>query len=524
MKRARLILVILLVAAVSLFFSLFPHWHAFKNSPEGYAFSGQASWFDPWDINVYWAAIRWGQDHGFLMANMYDSHPNPPILYYPLYTTTGWLFKNTQPALLFYSLSIITSLILATVVVIICYKLFRDTLSTFFTSLVIALGGGLGFMVAPHSNSLDLSMTSFTFHSAWQRPHEALALASYLVALIAIYQLLKNKQLIWVVISVLSLIVTLVFYPYYLLSWFLIVGLAVILWRSQLNVKTVIVLGSISIFGAAITWLMYFNLSLNPSFTGVVTQTLTNPTIPSLLLGYGVLILAPVAGLFYLPKLTQLEKFLLGWIWISLALSFLPLGIARFYLRGLFMPIVLLNILLLKKLCKQYLPQQAKSMFKMCLVSLLILTSMSNWAIFYTRIQEVDAFNPWYYFTQEEEEALKFIDQELPSNSTFLSAYHIGNHLPAFTSAQVFFGHLIQTPNAKQRSQQVARFYSWSMSEQEAVQFLQTNHVKYVYLGREEREFVNAEKDGSLTVSLSRLPFLEKIYQNQLVEIYQLTE
>ena len=96
------LLLIILASIIFIFINHFPNYYAWKNTPEGFTFSGQASWFDPWDINVYVSAINWGQSHGFLMQNVYTSQPNKPIFYYPLYTLLGIVFPNTDVFILFH--------------------------------------------------------------------------------------------------------------------------------------------------------------------------------------------------------------------------------------------------------------------------------------------------------------------------------------------------------------------------------------------------------------------------------------
>ncbi len=54
-------LILLIIISFAVFVNLFPNYYAYVNTPSGYIFSGQASWFDPWDINIYVTAIKWGQ-------------------------------------------------------------------------------------------------------------------------------------------------------------------------------------------------------------------------------------------------------------------------------------------------------------------------------------------------------------------------------------------------------------------------------------------------------------------------------
>ena len=42
------------------------------NCPPDKWYAGQASWFDPWDLNLYFSIIGWGKRGGILFENLYD--------------------------------------------------------------------------------------------------------------------------------------------------------------------------------------------------------------------------------------------------------------------------------------------------------------------------------------------------------------------------------------------------------------------------------------------------------------------
>lgn len=61
------ILIFSVVSILILFSRFFPPFYAYQNTPEGYVYVGQTSSYDPWDINVYVAELRYGQ-HGKYIA------------------------------------------------------------------------------------------------------------------------------------------------------------------------------------------------------------------------------------------------------------------------------------------------------------------------------------------------------------------------------------------------------------------------------------------------------------------------
>ena len=164
MKKPIIYLALIFITLLVLLCNFFPNYWAYINTPAGKTFTGQASWFDPWDINLYVAAIKSGQTNGLLLNNMYTTTPNNPILFYPLYTFSGLLFQNINPFLIFHLFAAVfgTFLILTIwKITAVFLKNPRDRLVALFLTIT---GGGIGWLVFPNFSSADLFITSFTYH------------------------------------------------------------------------------------------------------------------------------------------------------------------------------------------------------------------------------------------------------------------------------------------------------------------------------------------------------------------------
>jgi hypothetical protein len=514
----KIILATILISVIAIFFNQFPNWYAWKNTPEGFVFSGQASWFDPWDINVYVSAIKWGQHQGFLLENLFTSQSNPPIFYYPLYTSLGMIFKNTKPFLFFHVFSIITNIFLVITLVIILKNIFKNSKIIFLTALLIILGGGLGFLVFPYYESVDTHFTSITLQSALQRPHEAVALASYCLALFGYYFCLDDykKKKKWQIITSISLFLSLIFYPYYILSFWLISVMYLLTkhnWLEVLKQHKIFLATLITVSVSAVS-LMAYNLSLNSSFSDVTSQQLSKPTISSFILGYGFLLLPVIYQLVAKGKKSNLMKFLLIWFLVAVSLLFLPVGFSRFFLRGTMIPLVILTVLTLKNLTKKYFTAQYPKIYFIFLSYCLILLSITSVIIFYHRLKEVKMNNSWYYFSSAQAVAFNFLDKQTPYLSGVLSSYEVGNLIPAHTRHRVYLGHLLQTSDANLRINMSNNFYQQTMTTNEAENFLKESHIKFVYF----------TKDESMNPSTwhTNYPFLTEVFNNQEVIIYQL--
>ena len=515
-RQLPFIFALVLASCVLIFTTSFPTWYAYTHTPSDKVFTGQASWFDPWDINVYVAAIHSGQLHGFLLENTFTSEPNRAIFYYPLYTLVGQLFPTVNAFILFHSLATVMGVVLVGVLGCFVLRILHNRKETILSILIMCFGGGLGFLFSHGQNSIDSSMTSITLHSAFQRAHEALAIASSVTALFGSFFWLQYRTLRWQVLTQVSLVLAIIFYPYNILSFALITGINWWTTRQQYHWRDAwhswgshVVLGLLAVLAMAI------NLQRNSSFSGVISQSLSHPTPMALLVGYGVLLALFVYQLVVVKPRTKIQHFLTIWVLVSLVLVFFPVGIARFFLRGLFIPLTLLVVFALRDISQRYFTLQQAYVKNWLLIYLLLVVSLTNSLIFYERVRAVTSNNPWYYLTEGESAALNCMQNQLPIDSTILSLYYMGNQIPAHTNSRVFFGHLLQTPEATVREQAAKEFYTGKLSTTAALQFLEQRRIQYVYYGREEQQVTAAQREASFTYT-----FLQPLFQEQGVIIY----
>lgn len=510
--RMKYWLVFIFIAAVAIFLNAFPNYYANIHTPAGYSYSGQASWFDPWDLNVYVSIIRWGQNGNLLLQNSYTTAPHTAILAYPLYTLIGYLFRGVNPFFLFHLSALVVGILLVLMLwqlaLIFGLKPKEAIISLFLTSV----GGGLGWAFFPKISSSDLFMTGFTFYSAFQRSHEALGLIFYLASLTWLYLSIHKNKLIFTVLSACALIGTLIFYPYYFLSYMVIAGIYVLfIFLKQKNTRPFINLTLIGITTLPFLLLYYFHSKSSTAFSGLFSLQLASQTPIQILLGYGI-----ITPFLILQLKLHAEKnsiyFLNIWFFTSLLLSFLPLGFARFYLRGLFFPAI---ILIVSSLITW--PISLTYIKRGIILLLLILLPISNIYIFIRRIKEVNESNLWYYLANETVSAFKYLNQNTPDQSGVLTAYQNGNLIPAFTDNRVYFGHFLQTPDAQNKIEKLVRFYSRGMSENEAQTFIKNENIDYVFYGPDEQNITySAMKNRNLIYS-----FLTPVFTKGNTIIYR---
>ncbi len=501
------------------FLNLYPNYLAWKKTPPEYHYSGQISWLDPWDINVYVAAISWGQQGHFLLKNRYTSLEHQPSLVYPLYTGLGMIFPKTNPFLLFHLTTLATgSILFLCLFVISSYFLnsSKKAVSTHKTknyavlsALSISLAGGLGWLFKHQFFSADINNTAFSFHSAFQRPHDAIGTCLYLLSLFNYFLFLKNiknkyRHLIFATFFSLLLII---FFPYYLLNIVLIIGFLFFYKKQRQNYCLTFsnflpLLISFSL--TAFLTILYFGHLKSTGFASVAGQKLNPTRLLGVILGYGIVLPIAISSLLTTKKLTFKQLFLVSWFVISLLTAFVPFGFAIFYLRALFAPLI---IIIFSKIKNIWL--QNKKLAMLLLNCFLLFLPLSNFFIFFQRIADIpNTNNSWLYQKQKIFDAFNYLNKQPKKN--ILSYYTLGNYLPAHTNKNVVFGHLIQTPDVKNLTKKIKSFYANKLTEEQAEKFLSLYCVDYVILSYEEKK-----------LGAAVYPFLKEIYQNSEVIIYE---
>lgn len=532
------IIPLLLIVIFPVFLNLFPNYYAFINTPNNMVFLGQASWFDPWDINIYVSSIHSGQINGFLLPNLYTSMPNKPIFMYPLYTFFGLIFNNLDPFFIFHFAAILTGIILVLSIFYLSKYFLKTITERSLATLAICFGGGLGFLVYPNFQSADLTMTAFTFQSAFQRPHEAIGLISYLFSLVLFADLIIHQKKLTLkkyLFLICLLLIAFLFYPYYLLSFFVIFGIYLFL-QNQGKINFSLYKDFIYLLIPGIFFVLFLSnqLSSNETFKGVQTQNLPTPDLFSLILGYGILIPLFLHQLFKVKKDKKIT-FLNIWFVASFLLAFIPLGFSRFYLRGLFFPLVILAIFALKKLavhgCHSELSEESQKdpsvvslsqddirrkanvSYLLLFITFVLILIPSQIKITVDRINEATKNNQWYYFSKHEYRGLEFLNNISNKNDAVLSSYQLGNIIPTFTHNTVYFGHLLQTPNSNEKLYYLSLFYQGRFSRKDANKFLKSNNISYIMFGKEEKEI-----GGNIQKSY---PFLIPVFQTKNITIFK---
>ncbi|MDA1316994.1 MAG: hypothetical protein O3B87_03125 [bacterium] len=491
----------ILILGVILFINYYPHYYGLQNTPERYSYSGQASWFDPWDINNYFATIKLAQkEKSLLLSNINTTEQIKPTFIYPLYTISAILFPKINTILLYHVLAIVCGILLATGILLLSKLLLKKSLHSLYALLIISLGGGLGFLFSPLGMSADLSIPGVTFLSTFQKPHEAIAALLYTSSLVFYYLSIEKKTKKHLFASVATFLLLIPIYPYRLLSFLLIAGLFTLFTYIKINKKyPFIYLGlfSLLIIPPTILYTWHFLTSGFSELTSYQPQPIS---LVSLVLGYGLFIMLFVYQLF-LPKKSSLVWFLNIWIMVSLILSLLPFGISRLYLSGLLFPMAILFMLFLKEKINQ-------SLIVTIFIMIISLTMFlpTSFYIFNKRIAEVENNSIWFYIPLSFKESFDFLERSEQDGVLALSP--LSSYIPAQTGKHVYFGIKDQTPDYDNKVNNANAFYSGLLPESEAEVFIKENDIHFI---------VVSLQDGS-TEPLS-YSFLTVVYENKEIQI-----
>ncbi len=492
-----------LITGVVLYVNYYPHYNGLINTPENYSYSGQASWFDPWDINNYFATIKLAQkDQNILLSNINTTEKVKSVFIYPIYTFSAILFPNINNILLYHTLAISCGTLLAIGIFTLTNILIKKPFYSLYALLIISLGGGFGFLFSAPEMSTDLYIPGVTFLSNFQKPHEAIAALLYISSLVFFFQSIEKQQIRFLLISIASFILLIPIYPYRLMSFLLIASLFVIIsfLRVQKNYPF-IYLGIFSAFVIPPTIYYTFHF-LDSGFSVLTNYQPYHISLLSLFLGYGLFIIFFVYQLFLIKNKTSLMWFLNIWIIVSMSLSFLPFGLSRLFLSGLLFPMALLLVLHLKNLSKH---SQLFTIFVMIIVLMMVLPTA--FYTFYKRTSEAgNSRNIWFYIPQSYEECFDFLEGS--DQNGVLALPPLSSYIPARTGKQVYFGIKDQSPGYDTKLAKAELFYSGTLSEADAQAFLQENNINLVVVSLQEEQF-----DARLYT------FLTVVYKNKDIEI-----
>lgn len=461
----------------------FPDWFRWQNTPADKWFTGQVSWFDPWDINLYLAAIGRGERGGFLLENLYDTESSVPLPMYFVYILMGKanLFLNLSNSLIFHLAGIITSGILAIIIWYFIKIFLKQDIERMAAFTLIFLGGGLGWLF-PDLFPADIGQPGFTIFNALRRPHEALSLGFFILVMVFYYKGVIYGNNRYFYLGGMSLFLAGFLHPYNFLSLGLIVFGFQFLYLFLKNIKTDVFKTTFSFAFVILSWYFLIGKSLitNSSFSGLLVYNRSSSSLFQIILGFGTLLPFALTDMFT-GNNTNKNFFLKLWFGTLILIILLPTGFQRLLARSIWIPFSILAVNGIRKVA-----EKIKIKLQYIIIPIIILSLFSLIFISYKRIVENHG-NQWIYLSKDEGNMIKYLNDNGDDGEGVLASYLISNIIPAHTNKKVWIGHIDHSPRFQERIIIAENLFSGILAEDEAKLILKNAKISWVFWGTNEK-------------------------------------
>lgn len=519
-----------------------PYVYAYTKAGQNYVFEGFL--VNPIDGNSYLAKIYQGWEGNWRFTLPYTSNPGEGAYIFLFYLFLGHLSRilSLSPVLTYHIARITASIIMLIAInnFFIAMKL-PNRLRSFALGLAV-FGSGLGWV-----GLLSGSMTSdfwvsetYPFLSALNNPHFPIGLALLLWIVTPLKQA-KNPEILTPLsfwerrkgswgIGLASLLLTVISPFGVIIALTIMVG--TILWNIgvlsgqdglisfvnklskglliptsayQVMTRDIKKVLWVSVSGAPVLIYYLWVTRSNPQLAGWNQQNLTpSPPVWDLVISLSPAILFALGGIWYIWVKSEGSKRLqVVWLVLSLVLLYIPFGLQRRFMMGLYVPVVGLAVMGLWQAASGK-PNRLRFLGAI----LFLLSLPTNFLLLTISTQGISSHSDWLYLTKDENAAMEWIVKNTPQDSVVLASPSTGLFIPARTGRGVIYGHPFETVNAEENQSAVIRFFEGNpRPEDEQIM----SSVSYVFLGPRER---------ALGDSIS-LRGLDQVYSNPHVTIYR---
>ena len=229
-----------------------------------------------------------------------------------------------------------------------------------------------------------------------------------------------------------------------------------------------------------------------------------SPPLWDLLISLSPTLVFALVGVWFLkrknlsPNAFPLTLILLIWAAMGLILVYLPFGLQRRFLMGIFIPLAGLASLGL-----EYLANRFSWSYRSWAILLFSLSIPTNLIILLTGFHGVRTLDPILYLADDEVRALAWIAENTPPDALILASPALGNFIPAHTGRRVIYGHPYETINADNEKEAAEQFFKGILSPDGRQSFLDEKGVNYIFCGPREQEFGDGCTDWDYEVMFS---------------------
>ena len=249
----------------------------------------------------------------------------------------------------------------------------------------------------------------------------------------------------------------------------------------------------------------FWVVKTNPAFAEWNRQNLTpSPPIWDFLLSFSPILWFAIPGAVSVYRSgDKSQRILLIWAGLGVVLSYLPLGLQRRFLMGLYFPLAILAVIGAGKLLAQ-----SRKKYILGLTILFLLVIPTNLIILATSIYGIQTRDPLLYLTKNEAQAFDWISENSGPEAIILSAPQTGSFVPAHTGRRVLYGHPFETGDANRMEALVESYFRGDIREadQKSLQI-----ADYIFVGPRERRLGNCPCTNGMQIA----------YENESVSVFR---
>lgn len=497
----------------------------------------------------YITIIQRGSEGAWTHSLRFTSEPDAPAFLYVFYLAWGQLARvfRVDATTMWHTARVVMTLV--------CLMVTFGFVRTFITVraplyaayLLAILGSGFDWFLFPwetvdptSATPVDVKMAdAHLFHSALTFPHYMGSIALLLVVFWCAARLLNEnptrpKFLVLIVLGAAANIGVTLVYPFFVvlscgvLAMYLVLRMVrarKILWREGGIVAALVV--------PVLPLVWYYQMALSSlellRVWSAQSQTLSPNPLHYLLTFAPYLILA----LMYLRRVglgTNKEALLWAWVLVVALLVYAPLGAQRRFLQGVQIP---LSILATCGLFQVVLPRvraarwfqalvrrpnySAGGLERLLVVAFLMMVCLSTAYQWLSAIAFATIAQPYPLFRPRSEvAAMDWLRANATPDDVVLSSYFSGSYLPYRSGTRAYLGHVYETIYLNEKMRNVDLYFDANTDDSRRRELVEKNGVRYVFYGRAERALGNFDP--------SNAPYLERVFENDAVTIYQIRE
>lgn len=464
----------------------FPYIYGFACSTRESEFIGFIQ--NPMDGNSYLAKMYQGYQGNWTFHLPYSIERGKGSYLFLFYLALGHISRLfSLPLILVFHLARNAGSISLFLTMALFIKLFLP-LPAIYQKMALILtmfGSGLGWAALLFSITTSdfIVPEAFPFLSSYTNPHFPLGLAFILLFLIFTYSnsphILRTRLICLLIGTILAVV-----NPFGVVVLFAITcGMNLWLFATSKRIEIwdfICLLGG----GGALVY-QYLVITMDPILSIWNSQNITPaPPIWDVLISFSPAILLALSGIKRAKKNLPSTPFflLLGWGGLGLLLTYLPFNLQRRFMLGLYIPWSLLSVLGIWVLVDLF--NKNGTIFRTGIIAISLVTNL---------IIEILGFfgilskQPSFFISQYEKEALTWIENQTPKESSFLAPKNISLLIPAWTGRRVLYGHPFETINASQREKELEQFFQARMTVVEMEQLIEENHIQFILSSDQEK-------------------------------------